>query len=135
MANVSQYGQVGLLNYINQGSTTNLPVAHPFLALCTGSPTSLGGSQGELGTAEGYSRQTCTWANAAGTPASATNLNAMTFGAFSSVRTLSGILQYDLFQTATLGNELWFGLLATPRVVITGDTLVIAAGALTSQIN
>ena len=61
--------------------------------------------------------------------------DAATFGAFSSVRTLSGILQYDTFQTATLGNELWFGLLATPRVVITGDTLVIAAGALTSQIN
>jgi hypothetical protein len=135
MANVSQYAQVGLINYINQGSTTNLPVAHPFLALATGSPTSLAGSQGELGTAEGYSRQTCTWANAAGTPASATNLNAMTFGAFSSVRTLSGIVQYDSLATATIGNPQWFGLLATPRVVITGDTLVIAAGALTSQIN
>ncbi len=135
MANVSQYAQVGLINYINQGSTTNLPIAHPFIALCTGSPTSLGGAQGELAAAEGYARQSLTWANAAGTPASATNLNAMTFGAFSSVRTLSGLLQYDSLAAPGTGNELWYGLLATPRIVITGDTLVIAAGALTSQIN
>lgn len=134
MANIAQYAQIGVLNYMNRGSTTNRVTLHA-MALCTGSPTSLAGNDGELGTAEGYSRQTATWADAAGTPASATNLNAMTFGAFSSVRTLSGIVDFDTLATATLGNKAWYGLLATPRIVITGDTLVIAAGALTSQIN
>ena len=133
MSNVAQYQQVGLLNYINLGSTTNRPAGWA-IALTTGSPTSLAGNDGEPGTASGYSRQTCTWAAAAGTPASATNLAAMTFGPFSSLATLTGIINFDSLATATLGNKLWFGTLATPRVVLTGDSLVIAAGALTSQI-
>src|SRR5271165_5469169 len=134
MANLSQYMQVALLNYINQGSTTYRPSAFA-IALTTGSPTTLIASQGEPGTGSGYSRQTMSWAAAAGTPATATNAVAATFGPFSSVATFTGIIEYDSIATATLGTPLWLGTLATPRVVLSGDSIVIAGGALTSQIN
>jgi hypothetical protein len=133
-ANIGNYEMIGLLNFINLGLTTTRPAAW-LIALSTGSPTGAAGAglPGEPGTASGYSRQTCQWGSATGS--TALNVNAVTFGPFSSNCNLSGIGVLDSLATPTIGNPLWFGLLATARNITAGDSLIIAASALTSQVS
>lgn len=139
MANVGLQAEIGLLNFINLGATTTRPTAF-FVALSTGSPsgTQSAGLSGEPGTASNYTRLTCTWGAALGggtAPASAFNANAMTFGPFSSNCNITGVGIIDSQGTAGIGNALWYGTLATPRAITQGDSLIIAASALTSQVS
>lgn len=72
---------------------------------------------------------------AAGTPTSSgtvTNASAVTFGPVNAASVISGIQIWDTVGVAAdAGNMLWFGLLATARTLASGDSLVIASGALT----
>lgn len=143
MANIGQYAQAALLNFINVGSTNLLvPTSSNIsVGLGTGLPGTLSGSGGfggEMSSGVGYNRQALTWGAAAGTPSTANNLNAVTFGPFSSIGTYTGVGVFDTRHTgasANVGNVLWSGTLATPRIVQVGDSLILAASALTSQIN
>ena len=135
MANLSQYSQIFLLNYINSGSTASRPTAWA-VGLSTTAPGSTGaGLLGEIGGAQGYVRLSASWCVATGTPPIATNLNAMTFGPFSSNLNVSGIGVLDSIAATGTGNLLWMGTLAAPRNITAGDSMVIAAVALTTQIN
>ena len=140
MANIGQMMQKGLMDYINIGATSNRPTTWA-VALSTGVPGTLSGSGGfggEMSSGIGYNRQVLTWGAAAGTPETAQNLNAMTFGPFSSIATWTGVGVMDTAHTQAspnVGNVLWSGTLATPRITQVGDSLILAASALTSLIN
>jgi hypothetical protein len=143
MANLGQIMQKALLDYINLGGVTSFQISSNSLGvgLGTGVPGTLSGSGGfggEMSSGIGYNRQILTWGAAVGTPATAYNLNAATFGPFSSIATWTGIGVFDTRHTGAspnVGNVLWSGTLATPRITQVGDSLILAASALTSQIN
>jgi hypothetical protein len=144
MANVGQIGQKMLLDYINGIGTSFVANVLPqsmSVGLGTGVPGTLSGSGGfggEMSSGIGYNRQALTWGAAAGTPATANNIAAVTFGPFSSIASWTGVGVFDTRHTgasANVGNVLWAGTLATPRITQVGDSLILAASALTSQIN
>lgn len=137
MANISQYLTKALLDWSlcpNAAASPTRPTAWG-VGLSQGSPVSNNGS--EIGATSNYSRLTAGGAtpfSPAGTPASSgTTLNsaAVTFGPLSAA-TLSGLQIWD---ATAAGNMLYYGLLTTPRTLISGDSLVIAAGALTVSLN
>lgn len=126
MANISTYAAKFLLDVCLSGATF-VPPQHA-IGLGVAPPNSTVGS--ELGTASGYARQNVTFI-AAAAAGSASNVNAMTFGPFSSVCTISGIQLWDTTANSGTGNLLWYGTLATVRTVQqAGDFIVLAAGAL-----
>lgn len=130
MPAVSVYSEKAILDWLLGGATPTRPTDRA-VGLSLGTPTSVSGS--EIATTYGYTRQTATFA-AAGTPASsgtATNAAAMTFGPFTTAASVSGIQVWDTVLSANSGNMLWFGNLATARTVASGDSLVVASGALT----
>ena len=128
MSNIAQYGSKAMLDWISGGASPTRPATYG-VGLSLGSPTSVSGS--EVGTASGYTVQTVSFC-AASTPTGSgtvTNQNAMTFGPFSTAQSISGLIVKDTLATA--GNLLWYGTLTSARTVSIGDSLVIAAGALT----
>jgi len=86
-------------------------------------------SASEVNTGSGYTRQTLSMAAANSPEMSATNLNPMTFGPFSSSNAVQGLLIFDTLSVSS-GTLLIYGTLNTARSVLPGDTLVIGAGSL-----
>jgi hypothetical protein len=128
VSNISIYAAERMLNWSLKASTYASP-AGMFVGLSLGAPSSAASS--EVGAGSGYVRQTMTFAGAA-TPtgsASASNSIGATFGAFSSIATVSGLFLADTVSSGA-GNMLWFGNLATVRTPLANDQLVLAAGAL-----
>lgn len=125
MANISDYAEKAMLDWVLGGATPTRPSVWG-VGLSLGAPNASAGS--EVGTGSGYTRQTVTFAAAASPAGSVSNANAMTFGPFSSAQSISGLVVTDTL--ATGGNMLWYGTLTTARTVAPGDSLVIAAGAL-----
>jgi hypothetical protein len=127
MPNIGAFGQKAILDWILGGAAANSP-SFRFAGLAWGTPVSNGGS--ELTANFGYTRQTVTFGAAASPVGSASNNNAMTFGPFSSIASILGIQMWD--QSAVGSTNMWlFGTLQTARTVGVGDSLVVAAGALT----
>jgi len=124
MAGISAYHAKQLLDF-GLASTGTTPAAH-FVGLSLGTPSSVSAS--EMGTGEGVTRQTVVFPAAASPAGSASNSAAMTFGPFSSARTVQGLQVWDTSGTA--GSFLWYGLLATARTLGVGDSLVFNSGAL-----
>ena len=128
LANVSQAMMRDLLDWSLGGATPTRPAAW-FVGLALGSPTSAASS--EIATGSGYVRVTAAF-GAAGTPASsgtATNNAAMTFGPFSSNQSISGLFISNTV-SSNAGTMLYAGLLSAARTVQSGDSLVVASGAL-----
>ncbi len=126
MAGVSALYEKALLDYSLKGSTATLPAAWA-VGLSFGVPSSISGS--EIATGSGYTRNTVTFVAAASPAGTASNSLAMTFGPMSAAATMSGIQVWDTL-VATSGSMIWYGTLATARTLGSGDSLVIAAGAL-----
>lgn len=129
MANVSQQMMRDLLDWSLGGAAPTRPTAW-FVGLALGSPTSVASS--ELGTGSGYARVTAGTFGAAGTPSGSgtvTNTVAMTFGPFSNAQSISGLFINNNSATGA-GTMLYAGLLSAARTVQSGDSLVIASGAL-----
>ena len=127
MAAIAAYLQKAGLDWALGGATPTRPTAWG-VSLSLGAPTSVSGS--EITTGSGYARQTVGFAPAVLSAGSASNTVAMTFGPFSSGASISGVALWDTVLSANSGNMLAYGLLATPRTVGAGDSLVIASGAL-----
>lgn len=130
MSNISQYMQKAMLDWSLGGATPTRPVGQ-FVGLATAAPSSLSNSSAEVATGSGYVRQSVAF-GAAATPASsgsASNNAANTFGPFSSSQAISGLFISDTVSSGA-GNMLYFGNLSTPRTPLPGDSLIIAAGAL-----
>lgn len=125
MAGISTYGAKQMLDFALAGTGT-APSAHA-VGLSLGTPSSVSGS--EMATGEGVTRQSVTFPGAASPAGSASNSNAMTFGPFSSARTVQGLSIWDNTASGS-GNFWWYGLLATPRTLGVGDSLVFNPGSL-----
>jgi len=126
MPAISDYAEKAMLDWVLLGATPTRPAVIG-VGLSTATPAASAGS--EIGTGSGYARQTCTFGAAASPAGSSTNINAMTFGPFSSACTIQGMQVWDTL-AATVGNELWYGLLATPRTLGVGDSVVFNAASL-----
>jgi len=128
MPAVGAYNAAAMLNWSLNAQAVTRPTAWG-VGLSLGSPTSASGS--EIGTGSGYARQSGSFAAAASPAGSCSNAAAMTFGPFSTGCTISGIQVWDTMLSANSGDLLYFGLLATPRTLGVGDSIVFNAGALT----
>jgi hypothetical protein len=130
MANVSAYSAKALLDWTLKGASAPTDPTTIGVGLSLGAPTSVSGS--EMATNSGYTRKTAGFAAAASPGGSATLNTAITFGPFSTAYSITGIQIWDTFGVAVdAGNMLWYGNLATARTIASGDSLVIASGALT----
>jgi hypothetical protein len=126
---LSSYLEKAMLDWVCGGATPSQPVGF-WLALASGTPTSLGNGASEFGSQSGYTRQSALF-NSASTASSAScsNSKAMTFGPFSSVGTLLGVTIWDASPIGST-NLLWYGTVQTARTFSSGDYLVVQAGAL-----
>jgi hypothetical protein len=127
MAGVSAYAEKAMLDWVLGGAVPTRPAAWG-VGLSLGAPTSISGS--EVATGSGWTRQTVTFAAAASPAGSATNVSAITFGSGLTAATFTGLQVWDTAAVGA-GNMLWYGNLSTVRTLGVGDSLVIAAGALT----
>ena len=125
MAGISNYSEKAMLDWMLGGATPTRPAAWG-VGLSVGTPNASAGS--EIATGSGYIRATCSFVAAASPAGSASNSNAMTFGPFSTGCTVQALIINDT--TATGGNLLFFGQLATARTLGAGDSLIINAGQL-----
>jgi hypothetical protein len=126
MAGIAAYNELLMLNFSLNAVAATRPTNWG-VGLSLGSPTSVSGS--EIATGSGWTRQSAIFPTAISPAGSATNSVAMTFGPAITPATFSGIQIWDTM-SATVGNMLYYGLLATPRTLGSGDSLVIASGAL-----
>lgn len=126
MANVASYAEIAMLNWVNNAVAVTRPTSW-FVGLSLGAPTSVSGS--EMPNNSGYTRQTVTINGA--TAGTCSNNAALTFGPVSTAYSISGIQIWDTQGSTNTGNMLWYGLLSVARTLASGDSLVIAAGALT----
>lgn len=127
MAAISAYLEKAYLDWCLGGASATQPSAR-WAGLAAGTPTSVSGS--EIGTLTGYSRVTALFGAAASPAGSASNTAAMTFGPFSSNGSILGLQLWDGSPVGS-SDMLWYGTLQTARTILVGDSLVIAAGALT----
>ena len=126
MANVASYAENLGLNFLLNAVAATRPTSW-FAGLSLGSPTSVSGS--EMANNSGYTRQSAQIAGA--TAGTCSNSVAMTFGPVSTAYSISGIQIWDTQGSTNTGNMLWYGLLSVARTLASGDSLVIAVGALT----
>jgi len=127
MAALSTATQKLVLDWLlNAAGTPTRPPGRA-VGLTFGAPTSVSAS--EIATGSGYTRQSVLFDAAASPAGSASNSAALTFGPFTAGCTISGIHIWDSI-SATVGNVLFYGPLATARTLGAGDSIVVAAGAL-----
>ena len=130
MANVSAYLAKAHLDWALGGAAPPSAPGTRAVGLSLGAPTSVSGS--EMATNSGYTRKTAGFAAAASPAGSATINTAITFGPFSTAYSITGLQIWDTLGVAVdAGKMLWYGNLATARTVASGDSLVVASGALT----
>lgn len=129
MPNIGVNGQKSTLDFILGGAVATSPAGR-WIGLAWGTPTSAVGGGSELNTSFGYSRITAGFSPANSPAGSASNATAMTFGPFSSIASILGIHMWDGSPVGS--SNMWlYGTLQTARTVGVGDSLVVAAGALT----
>ena len=126
MANISDYAEKAMLDWVLGGATPTRPAAWG-LGVSLGTPNA--SAMSEIATGSGFNRATVVFGAAASPAGSAINTTAVTFGPASAAATIVGIHVWDT-AAATAGNPLWYGTLATTRTLASGDSLVIASGAL-----
>ena len=124
---ISAYLAKAQLDWLTGAAAATQP-SNRWVGLCAGQPTSVSAS--ELANAQGYfSRLTALFGAAASPTGSASNTAGMTFGPFSSGGSAVGIVLFD-GSPINSSNMLDYGSLQTVRTYGIGDSLVMAAGAL-----
>ena len=127
MAGITPYGVKAMLDYTLGGAAEAAIVAWSVAVATSTAPTTA--SMYEIATGEGANRATVTMGAAASPAGSASNANTLSYGPFSSARTISGISIWDT-AAVTGGNSLWFGTLSVARTLAIGDSLLINPGSL-----
>ena len=130
MANVGSYAENAMLNWVNNAVSVTRPTSW-FAGLSLGAPSSVSGS--EMSNNSGYTRQSASIAGA--TSGTQSNSVAMTFGPFLTPYSITGIQIWDTQGSLNAGNMLWYGNLSVARTVASGDSLVLAIGALTCTLS
>jgi hypothetical protein len=137
MAGMGAYLTQKVLNVTLQQAASLASPATLGVGLCVGAPTSLSAS--EVGTASGYTPQSLTMGSVAASGTVASNVNSLSYGPFSSTQAISGVVVKDTLSASVsagnLGDIFYFGNLATARTVSPGDSLIIAAAALTISLS
>ncbi len=129
MPATSSYLEKALLDWALLGAAVTQP-PRVMVGLAVGTPGSNNNAASEMGTLTGYLRQTASFGAAASPTGSASNNTNNTFGPFSSVGSVLGIHLWD-GSGANSSSMLFYGTLQTARTFGIGDSLVVAAGALT----
>lgn len=121
--NLTDYGETQLLTWQLTTTATTRPTAW-YLAVGTGNTdiTLTGEPSGN-----GYSRQSVTFTVSGDT---ATNSGAITFGP-NTTSAWGTMASVAIFDASTGGNCLWAGPLTDAKAIAVGDSLTIAASALT----
>lgn len=125
MAAAGAYGQKACLDWLFGGATPTRPTSI-FAGLSLGTPSSTSGSEASV---SAYARQPVLVAPAASPAGSASNSAAFTF-TVSSACTLKGFQLWDTQLSSNSGNMLFYGQLSASSVMVAGDTLAFATGAL-----
>jgi hypothetical protein len=133
MAAIGAYLAQLLLNASLKQTASFVSPATLGVGLSLGAPTSV--SMSEIGSLSGYTPASLTMSSVGAAGTIASNAASVTFGPFSSAQSISGVVVKDTLAlggaSGNVGNLHYFGLLATARTVGVGDTLVMAAAALT----
>jgi hypothetical protein len=128
MANIGQYGYLNMLNWSLKAAAPATP-SGVWCGLSLTAPNY--SSSFEVGAGSGYARQSVTFStavNVAGS-ASASNVNAYTFGPFSSSAIVTGLFLADTVSSGA-GSCMWYGNLAAARTPLANDQLVVNTNAL-----
>jgi len=120
----SNYAETAVVDWLLGGATPTRPSAR-YLALHTADPGETGATSEVSG--NGYARQAVTF-NAASSGA-ATNSSTHTFTA--SGGNWGTITYFSIWDASTSGNELYSGALTTSRTINNGESLTVAAAAIT----
>lgn len=128
MANIGQYGYLNMLNWSLKAAAPATP-SGVYCGLALTAPTY--NSSYEVGAGSGYTRQSVTFSTAinVGGSASASNVNAFTFGPFSSSAIITGLFLADTVSSAA-GSCMWYGNLSAARTPLVNDQLVVNTNAL-----
>jgi len=127
MTHIANWLEDNWINYaLRNDPDTWVPPATTYLALYTVTPDDTGGGT-EVSTG-GYARLAITWADPAGGGAT-NNTNEMTFTA--SGASWGTIVAISVMSAVTLGSFMLWGPLTTSRTINDGESLVVAAAALT----
>ncbi len=128
MAGKTSYLEAKVIDHTNGKTAYTMPSV--WVGLFTAAPTdTTGGTEVSGGSYARKSTAAADWNAASGNPASATNANAITF--VTATASWGTVTHFGLFDAATLGNLLRWGVLGTSKVIASGDSASFAAGALT----
>ncbi len=120
----SNYLENKVIDHFLGTSSTSAP-SNVYIGLFTSNPTDA--NSGTEVSGNGYSRQVITF-NAASS-GSATNSSAETFTA--SGGNFGTVTHFGIFDASSSGNLLYHGALTDDKVIEDGDSLVVAASAIT----
>lgn len=126
-AGIGAYLAQLMLNVTLKNTASFVSPATLGLALCTAAPTSA--AINEVGTGLGYTPQTLGVGSVGAAGTQASNSASCSYGTVNTALTISGVVVKDTLGTA--GDILYFGLLSAARTLASGDSLVVAVGALT----
>ena len=124
MSGLSNYLENKVIDHFLGTSSTSAP-SNVYMGLFTSNPTDA--NSGTEVSGNGYSRQVITF-NAASS-GSATNSGTVTFTA--SGGNWGTITHFGIFDASSSGNLLYHGALTDDKVIEDGDSLVVAASAIT----
>lgn len=124
MAGKSDYLENKVLDHVLR-NTAYTPAATIYVGLYTAAPSDSGGGTELSG--NGYSRQSCAFSAASG--GATANSGSVTFGP-NTTANWGTVTHFGLFDASSGGNLLYWGALASSKVVEVGDSLVFGAGDL-----
>jgi hypothetical protein len=128
MAGKTSYLEARVIDHTNGKTAYTMPAV--FVGLLTAAPTDT--TTGTEVTGGSYARKSTAaadWGAATGNPASASNANAITF--VTATGSWGTVTHFALYDAATVGNMLRWGVLTTSKTISTGDTASFAAASLT----
>jgi hypothetical protein len=129
---LTQYGENLALNALTGG--TPFVLGTLYLALYTTAPTDV--SAGTEVSGGAYTRLAVSFLASAGSPALTSNTNDVYFpggnppGNGVAASDWGVVLAFAICDSFSLGNQIWWGNLATPRTINTGDALDFPVGSI-----
>ena len=124
MAEISDYLEKKILDYVLRDTADWAPAA-VYLALHTADPVDAG--SGAEGSGGSYARQACAFDAAHATGGNTANTDAESF----TVMPACTVTHIGVWDAASSGNLLFYTAVDTSKAVLAGDTISVAAGAIT----
>ena len=124
MAEMSNYLETKVLDYVLRNTADWAPTA-VYLALHTADPTDAGSGAEVSGGS--YARQACAFDAAHATNGNTANTDAESF----TVMPACTVTNIGIWDAASSGNLLFLTAVDTSKAVLAGDTISVAAGAIT----